>query len=51
MAEHSVMLHCEPCRELYGFTLPQLRAVREHGLDATLVEAELLRGMRGGPRG
>ncbi|MFI6145124.1 hypothetical protein [Streptomyces sp. NPDC051109] len=38
-------------RELYEFTLAQLRAAREQGLDATPVEAELLRGMRGGPRG
>ncbi|MCM1969168.1 hypothetical protein NC490_22920 [Streptomyces sp. G1] len=38
-------------REWYGLTLPQLREVREHGLDATPVEAELLHGMRGGPRG
>ncbi|MGW6709723.1 hypothetical protein ACWGDE_33215 [Streptomyces sp. NPDC054956] len=34
-------------REWYRLTLPELREVRERGLDATPVEAELLRGMRG----
>ncbi|WP_407837440.1 hypothetical protein ACE1OC_14980 [Streptomyces sp. DSM 116496] len=38
-------------RELYGPTLPQLREARAHGLEATPVEAELLRGIRSGPRG
>ncbi|MFJ6794624.1 hypothetical protein [Streptomyces sp. NPDC091268] len=35
-------------REVYGLSLPQLREARARGLDATPVEAELLRG--GGPR-
>ncbi|MEU9005221.1 hypothetical protein [Streptomyces sp. NPDC048551] len=39
-------------RELYGLSLPELRHARTHGLDATPVEARLLRAMRGeGPRG
>ncbi|MEV7522349.1 hypothetical protein [Streptomyces sp. NPDC091371] len=29
-------------RELYGLTLPELIAAREHGIEATPVEAELL---------
>ncbi|WP_162688611.1 hypothetical protein [Streptomyces sp. ICC4] len=37
-------------RELYRLTLPQLREARAHGLDATPVEAELLRGLRSGPQ-
>ncbi|MEV6956714.1 hypothetical protein [Streptomyces sp. NPDC051183] len=37
-------------RELYALTLPQLREARVHGLAATPLEAELLRGTHGGPR-
>ncbi|MGW1639489.1 hypothetical protein [Streptomyces lavendulae] len=38
-------------REVYGLTLAQLREARENGLQATAVEAELLRTKSGGPRG
>ncbi|MCX4780761.1 hypothetical protein [Streptomyces sp. NBC_01264] len=38
-------------REVYEFTFPELAVVRAHGLDATPVEAQLLRGTRSGPRG
>ncbi|MER7461913.1 hypothetical protein [Streptomyces sp. NPDC097981] len=44
-------LPLQAVRELYALTVPQLREARAHGLPATPVEAELLRGMHGGPRG
>ncbi|MFD9306630.1 hypothetical protein ACFWCB_28875 [Streptomyces sp. NPDC060048] len=37
-------------REVYRLTIPELGEVRSHGLRATPVEAEVLRGTRSGPR-